>query len=92
MEVLLGLAGTERNADVRAQVARAFGYRRDPRGVEPLLGWRDDPDETMRFFASVFVPLLCVAAVGRYSAPVPGSAPGADPVPAQRPSVPADRR
>ena len=40
MEVLLALAATEPDTDVLIEVARAFGYRHDPRAVEPLLGWR----------------------------------------------------
>jgi len=56
MEVLLGLAGTERDGKVLVEVARAFGYRKDPRGAEPLLGWRDDPDDAMRFFVACSLP------------------------------------
>ncbi|WP_204014345.1 HEAT repeat domain-containing protein [Virgisporangium aurantiacum] len=52
MEVLLALAATEPDTDVLIEVARAFGYRRDPRAVEPLLGWRRHEDPSIRFFVA----------------------------------------
>jgi HEAT repeat protein len=56
MRVLLGLAEREPDVDVLAEVARAFGYRRDPRGVRPLLAWRDHPAQPMRFFVACALP------------------------------------
>jgi HEAT repeat protein len=55
-QVLLELADTEQNVDVLEDVARAFGYRRDPRGVAPLLGWCDHVDQRMRFFVAASLP------------------------------------
>jgi HEAT repeat protein len=52
MEVLLALAETEPDTDVLVEVARAFGYRSDPRAVEPLLGWRRHGEPSMRFFVA----------------------------------------
>ncbi len=52
MEVLLGLAETETDEDVLAEVARAFAYRQDPRGVDPLLGWLRSPVQRLRFFVA----------------------------------------
>ncbi|GAA0904722.1 HEAT repeat domain-containing protein [Virgisporangium aurantiacum] len=56
MEVLLALAATEPNTDVLAEVARAFGYRHDPRAVEPLLAWRGHPDDSVRFYVACSLP------------------------------------
>ncbi len=52
MDVLLGLAEREQDTDVLVEVARAFGYRRDPRALEPLLRYRDHPEQPMRFFVA----------------------------------------
>lgn len=52
MHVLLGLADSEPDIGVLVEVARAFGWRGDPRGARPLLGWRDHPDQRMRFFVA----------------------------------------
>jgi HEAT repeat protein len=52
MEVLLALAATEPNIEVLAEVARAFGFRGDPRAVEPLLAWRGHPEQSMRFYVA----------------------------------------
>ena len=52
MAVLLGLVETETDEDVLAEVARAFAYRQDPRGAEPLLGWLNSPVQRLRFFVA----------------------------------------
>jgi HEAT repeat protein len=56
MQVLLALAATEPNTDVLAEVARAFGFRRDPRAAEPLLAWRGHPQQPMRFHVACSLP------------------------------------
>lgn len=56
MEVLLALAATEPDTDVLIEVARAFGYRRDPRAVEPLLGWRDHEESSIRVYVACSLP------------------------------------
>jgi HEAT repeat protein len=56
LKVLLALAATESNIDVLAEVARAFGYRRDPRAVEPLLGWRGHPEQPIRLHVACSLP------------------------------------
>jgi HEAT repeat protein len=52
MAVLLALAATETDTDVLIEVARAFGFRKDPLAVEPLLAWRSHPDDVIRFFVA----------------------------------------
>jgi len=52
MQVLLALAATEPNTDVLVEVARAFGFRQDPRAVGPLLAWRGHVEAPMRFFVA----------------------------------------
>ncbi len=39
MQMLLALAATEPNTDVLAEMARAFGFRNDPRAVERSSAW-----------------------------------------------------
>jgi HEAT repeat protein len=56
MQMLLALAATEQNTDVLAEVARAFGFRGDPRAVEPLLGWRGHPAQLMRLCVACSLP------------------------------------
>jgi HEAT repeat protein len=56
MEVLLELAESEQDIDVLAEIARAFGYRRDARGAEPLLRWRDHHEPLIRFFVASSLP------------------------------------
>ena len=56
MEVLLALAATEPDTDVLIEVVRAFGYRHDPRAVEPLLGWRGHEEPSIRFFVACSLP------------------------------------
>lgn len=56
MEVLLALAATEPDTDVLIEVARAFGYRHDPRAVEPLLAWRGHEEPSIRFFVACSLP------------------------------------
>jgi HEAT repeat protein len=56
MEVLLALAATEPDTDVLIEVARAFGYRNDPRAVEPLLAWRGHEEPSIRFFVACSLP------------------------------------
>ncbi|GIH04014.1 hypothetical protein Rhe02_20810 [Rhizocola hellebori] len=52
MQMLLALAATEPNTDVLVEVARAFGFRMDPRAVEPLLAWRGHVEPSMRLFVA----------------------------------------
>ena len=59
MEVLLALAATELNNDVLAEVARAFGFRQDPRAVEPLLAWRGHPEDAIRLYVACSLPRCC---------------------------------
>jgi HEAT repeat protein len=56
MEVLLELAESEQDIDVLAEIARAFGYRRDPRGAAPLLRWRHHHETLMRFSVAFSLP------------------------------------
>jgi HEAT repeat protein len=56
MEVLLALAATELDTEVLIEVARAFGYRQDPRAVEPLLVWRGHEEPSIRFFVACSLP------------------------------------
>ena len=59
MEVLLTLAARESNVEVLAEVARAFGYRRDPLAVPPLLAWRHHVEQPIRFYVACSMPNCC---------------------------------
>lgn len=49
---LLELAERETDDEVIAQVARAFGFRQDPRALPILLGWAEHAAQPVRFFVT----------------------------------------
>lgn len=53
---LLDRADVEFDDEVLAQIARALGYRRDPRGLSTLLQWLDHDDERVRFHVACALP------------------------------------
>lgn len=53
---LLDCAELEFDDEILAQIARALGYRQDPRGLPILLEWLDHDDERIRFHVARALP------------------------------------
>lgn len=57
IRALLALAQTETDVDVVIELARALGYRRDPRALPTLLRWVGHEHASVRFFVACSLPM-----------------------------------